>query len=72
MVAGAPGVVAVAPGVVAGAQAVPPARQDLCWQRGLWWGPWQPCPTEDVWDGLVGSWDALQVLLSWAGVELCG
>lgn len=63
---------AVAPGVVAVAQAVLPARQDLCWHRGLCVDPWQPCPTEDVWDRVVGSWDALQGLLSRAGVELCG
>lgn len=32
-------------------------------------GPWQPCPTEDVWNCVVGSWDVLQGLLSQAGVE---
>lgn len=62
----------VAPGEVAVAQAVPPARQDLCWQRGLCVGPWQPCPTEDVWDHVVGSWYPLQGLLCRVGVELCG
>lgn len=62
----------VAPGVVAVAQVVPPARQDPCWQRGLCVGPWHPCPTEGVWDRVLGSWDALQGLLSRAGAELCG
>lgn len=32
-------------------------------------GPWQPCPTEDVWNCVVGSWDVLQGLLSRAEVE---